>query len=135
MDPVDSIITDLSRLHISTESSTGLPLGTASSSVLYTYDAEMERHKAGPDHPERPDRTAAIHRHLRDCGLLDLTRNLPGRRATREELLLVHTPEHIDRILAFASDYRLNHPTPTPTDSGDSAEIVKTKKKNFGFLK
>jgi acetoin utilization deacetylase AcuC-like enzyme len=76
-------------------------------------------HDTGPHHPERPDRLRAIHRAVRQSGLIasadpfpnftsdlgtlpqapapavELTSAAP---ATRDHLLLVHPPEHIDRI-------------------------------------
>lgn len=76
-------------------------------------------HDTGRHHPERPDRLCAIHRGLRQAGLIsspdpfpefsidlgtlpaapspavELMQAMP---ATREQLLLVHPPEHIDRV-------------------------------------
>jgi acetoin utilization deacetylase AcuC-like enzyme len=59
-------------------------------------------HAVPPDHPERPDRIRAL---LKSEALFDpdgVVRMSAGRKATREELLLVHTPAHIDRIAATA---------------------------------
>jgi acetoin utilization protein AcuC len=52
----------------------------------------------GPMHPLRPERVLFTWDLIRDCGLLDRpsVETLPGRSATDDEILLVHTPEFID---------------------------------------
>jgi acetoin utilization deacetylase AcuC-like enzyme len=52
--------------------------------------------------PEQHGESPATKRRLRNLldvtGLLAQTVDLPGRKATREELLYVHTPEYVDRV-------------------------------------
>src|SRR5690348_10269255 len=76
-------------------------------------------HDTGPHHPERADRLRAIHRAVRVAGLVHSPDPFPefsidlgalpesvapvtelalAEPASREQLLLVHPPEHIDRI-------------------------------------
>ncbi|MEZ5076704.1 MAG: hypothetical protein R2725_04610 [Solirubrobacterales bacterium] len=54
--------------------------------------------------PEQHGESPATKRRLRNLldvtGLLAKTTAIPGRAATREELLYVHTPEYVDRIRA-----------------------------------
>ncbi len=65
-------------------------------------DPIFGEHDAGAGHPERPERLDAVRRGLRDGGLeKDLVRLAP-RAATPEELLLVHTAAHVDRLAASA---------------------------------
>ena len=63
-------------------------------------DPVFGEHDAGPGHPERPERLGAVRRGLREAGLELVP--LPAREATREELLRVHTPAHVDRLAAGA---------------------------------
>ena len=59
------------------------------------------RHDTGPGHPERPERVAALLDALRsDAALRGAVAERTGRHATDEELLRVHTPEHLDRVRA-----------------------------------
>ena len=78
-------------------------------------------HVTGPHHPERPDRLRAVHRAVREAGLVQTPDPFPEFRvdlgpfpadagavvvvdlgepepAAVEHLLLVHPPEHVDRV-------------------------------------
>ena len=57
-------------------------------------------HDPGPDHPECPDRLRAVRQALEDeaFALLDRTRATP---ASEAQLLRVHSPAHVARILAI----------------------------------
>jgi acetoin utilization deacetylase AcuC-like enzyme len=65
------------------------------------YDDDLFRaHDAGPGHPERPERLDAVRRGLRESGLeRELTLVAP-RPVTTQELLRVHTEEHLTRVAA-----------------------------------
>jgi len=63
-------------------------------------DPVFEEHDAGPGHPERPERLAAVRRGLRQGGLeREIVPSAP-RPATRDELVRVHTAAHVDRVAA-----------------------------------
>lgn len=49
-------------------------------------------------HPEKPERISNIFNLHRDYGLLDRVQILDGRKATEEELMLVHSEEHIRQM-------------------------------------
>jgi acetoin utilization deacetylase AcuC-like enzyme len=66
------------------------------------YDEAFLLHRAPYGHPENPGRLTAIWKRLREDGLADRCRRVPARKATRDELLAVHTPEHVDRVEATA---------------------------------
>jgi acetoin utilization deacetylase AcuC-like enzyme len=86
--------------------------------VGFISDPGMVAHDTGPRHPERPDRLRAVHRALREAGLLtspdpfptfseDLRKvawtsmpavELPLREATDDDLLLCHTRDHLNHI-------------------------------------
>jgi acetoin utilization deacetylase AcuC-like enzyme len=63
------------------------------------YDPVFLRHETGPVHPESPMRLRAVKRALDEIDWE--TEAIASRKATREELLLIHTPEHIDFILGL----------------------------------
>jgi acetoin utilization deacetylase AcuC-like enzyme len=58
-------------------------------------DPVFRDHLAGRQHPERPERFDAVMRGLGQAGLLERLARVDGRAATREELLLCHTPEYL----------------------------------------
>ena len=57
----------------------------------YYYDEKMEEHRPGPEgHVERPERIAAIHKHLQATGLLKRCTHMPTQMASAKELGIVH---------------------------------------------
>ncbi len=65
-----------------------------------TLTACFLEHDAGAGHPERPDRLAAVRQGLTQAGLLPRLLATVPRAATTEELLRVHTEEHVAGIAA-----------------------------------
>ncbi|HVR71407.1 MAG TPA: histone deacetylase [Vicinamibacteria bacterium] len=63
-------------------------------------DPVFREHDAGPGHPERPERLDAVRRGLREAGLEGALQLLRPRPATTQELLRVHTEEHVARVAA-----------------------------------
>ena len=70
--------------------------------VGFCDDPVFREHDAGPGHPERPERLDAVRRGLREGGIEGDLVALPPRAATREELLRVHTADHVDRLASAA---------------------------------
>jgi acetoin utilization deacetylase AcuC-like enzyme len=66
--------------------------------VLFYDDPLFREHDAGDGHPERPDRLDAVRRGLREGGLEPKLIAAPMRPVTTEELLRVHTEEHVARV-------------------------------------
>lgn len=66
----------------------------------YITHPDCMRHEMGADHPESPARLAAIHDRLLFDGLLDLMSVHDAPLATQEQLLRVHTPGHVARVMA-----------------------------------
>ena len=78
------------------------PAAAAASDVVgFAYQPDMLLHR-GPrnHHPEKPERLTAVLEVLQAGGLLDQCVRLPARSATDEELLRVHTAEHLKHVTA-----------------------------------
>ncbi|KAI9713671.1 MAG: Histone deacetylase hda1 [Chrysothrix sp. TS-e1954] len=91
-----------------------LPYATARTGIV--YDAKMGRHSSlefDDDHPEAPERIYGIIQGLRAAGLLPEDDETPGSdfqllriklaRASKDELCLVHSEGHVDRMMSTAS--------------------------------
>ena len=65
-------------------------------------DPAFREHDSGPGHPERPQRLEALRSGIRHAGLEAKLELLAPRSVTRDELLRVHTPAHVDAVAATA---------------------------------
>ncbi|MDQ5857013.1 MAG: histone deacetylase, partial [Acidobacteriota bacterium] len=83
-------------------------------------------HRAPYDHPEHPGRLSAIRGRLDKEGLTSRFRRVAAREATREELLAVHTEEHVERVAATAGipHVQLDPDTYTSSDSARAARLA-----------
>ena len=90
------------------------------------YDEAFLFHRAPYDHPEDPSRLSAIWSRLTGDGLVGRCRRVGAREATREELLAVHTPGHVDRVEATAArDFaQLDPDTYTSRHSATAARLA-----------
>ena len=90
------------------------------------YDERFLLHRAPYDHPEHPGRLSAIWNRVVSEGLVPRCRRIPAREATRQELLTIHTEEHIDRVAATALRDRaqLDPDTYTSRDSARAALLA-----------
>lgn len=70
--------------------------------VGFVYDPLYREYDAG-DHPESPERLRAILALLDSSGLSGRLTAVEARDATREDLTLVHTGEHVDQIQQLAA--------------------------------
>ena len=68
--------------------------------LVESHPACLE-HEAGPGHPERPARVVAAVDGIREAGLGDAVAWVEPRRATVEELALVHDPRYVDALRRF----------------------------------
>lgn len=64
------------------------------------YSAEFLKHRPSPSHPERPERLQAIHKVLKDEGLLDQMVHFSFSPASLSDIQRVHTADYIDRVAA-----------------------------------
>lgn len=70
--------------------------------TAYITHPACERHEMGPDHPECPERLAAVSDHLLIKGLMDCVQPYEAPAATREQLLRVHSALWLDRLQAIS---------------------------------
>lgn len=97
----------------------GLPVSRLPTGLCYDermrYHAEVSATSGENVHPEDPRRIYYIYKELCEAGLVDDPKHPPmvtpllridAREATREECLLVHTPEHYDFVKKTASKWR-----------------------------
>ncbi len=66
--------------------------------TLLIYDDVYLRHREEAPHPENPERLRAVLSALDERGMREKLRLLPARRASREELALVHRESYIDEV-------------------------------------
>lgn len=70
--------------------------------VCLVFDEQFLRHETG-SHPERPERVAAIEKHLRESGVWERLRHLSPAAATREEILRAHDERLYTLVTGTAS--------------------------------
>jgi acetoin utilization deacetylase AcuC-like enzyme len=69
------------------------------------HHAWCQEHETGPDHPERADRVEGILAAVRaDPALAGAVREVQARPATLQDLLRVHTPEHVAHVRQAAEE-------------------------------
>lgn len=90
------------------------------------FDEAFLRHRAPYEHPERPERLAAITARLRSDGLWDACERVPARRATDSELEAIHEAAYVAAIdatanIAFA---QLDADTYVCRDSAEAARLA-----------
>lgn len=61
-------------------------------------DERVRKHDCGPQHPESPARFTAILDQFESSGLLDRLEHVPSRRATDDDLSLVHPRSYLDLV-------------------------------------
>lgn len=66
-------------------------------STAFAWNRDHVGHSS-PFHPERPDRLRSIIDHLQEHGLWDRLDHRMAAPASREDALLVHTPEYLDAL-------------------------------------
>ncbi len=66
--------------------------------VGFVYSSEFLDHTPPAGHPERPERLRTLVEHLNASGLWKKMSHIKPRPATDEEILMVHTQEHVDFI-------------------------------------
>ncbi len=69
-------------------------------------DPKVVQHDGGPGHPEQPARFLAVHNQLKSTGLIDRLTPLTTRRASDDELALVHEREYIELVRREVSQGR-----------------------------
>lgn len=93
--------------------------------MVETHPAYLE-HETGAGHPERPARLDAVIAGLEASGVGEDLMWTEPRRASREELELVHPAAHLDELEAFcaAGGGRIDADTSAGVDSWDAAVLA-----------
>ncbi|MDX9714286.1 MAG: histone deacetylase [Dissulfurispiraceae bacterium] len=73
--------------------------------IGYVFSDIFLKHKLPHWHPESADRLEAINKTLREADLLSKLTMISPRPAEEEELMLVHTKAHIEKIKTFGPGY------------------------------
>lgn len=81
-------------------------------------DERYMEHEMGPHHPESPERLEAIYAMLEEPGMKEQFFEIPVRRAERDELLLIHSPNYVDSIAATAGEAYTYLDPDTQTSAG-----------------
>ncbi len=71
--------------------------------VGFAYNEALLRHEPPDWHPDSPERLIQIIVTLKAADLWGLLTHLAPRRATEEDIALVHTREHVERIKAYGA--------------------------------
>eukprot|EP00927_Polykrikos_kofoidii_P039603 TRINITY_DN33960_c0_g1_i1.p1 TRINITY_DN33960_c0_g1~~TRINITY_DN33960_c0_g1_i1.p1 ORF type:complete len:705 (-),score=67.97 TRINITY_DN33960_c0_g1_i1:34-2148(-) len=80
--------------------------------VAVVYDDDMQLHVGPSNHPEQPARIREICSQFEGAGILRATRRVPSRESTEEELRLVHTANHVEKVLQYEGGTNRRKPKP-----------------------
>lgn len=91
----------------------------------FVADARVNKHDPGPGHPEQPARYSSVMHQLESSGLLQDVTRLESRRATDDELALVHTRDYIALVERQVAQDRGTLSTGDTAINSDSAEAAR----------
>lgn len=87
-------------------------------------DSRFQLHLTGPGQPESPERFRAVHGALETSGLAAQLARIESREATKEEILLVHTPEYYDIVVRDITSGARTLSTGDTVTSADSLMVA-----------
>ncbi len=92
----------------------------------YLIDDRFRRHDTGIHHPESPSRLDNIQRALDAAGAAGRWYRVPAHPASAEQLALIHSPEHIERVRRSSqrAPVFLDPDTPVCRESYDAALLA-----------
>ena len=92
----------------------------------YVMDDRFRLHNPGDRHPESPGRLVVIQKALDDFGVARRWRRIAARRARVDQLELVHSPRHIERVRRASerAPCLLDADTPVSSESYDTALLA-----------
>ncbi|RZF39849.1 hypothetical protein LSTR_LSTR000497 [Laodelphax striatellus] len=103
----------------------GTKLMSPAHRLSFVYDPLMMEHRnMFESHPERPERISNIYETLKQYKALERMNQLESRKATEEELLLVHSPEHVEQMKSVSS-------IPLPAGSNEKAWRALSKEESY----
>jgi acetoin utilization protein AcuC len=77
--------------------------------VALVYGDELMKHRLSDQHPLQPIRVKLAVDLIKSTGLIEHSHLLPPRRATIDELQLVHSPEYVDLVRKLSDPGRRSH--------------------------
>ncbi len=81
-------------------------------------DTRYLNHETGPFHPESPRRLETIYKMLEESHIRGQFENIPARKAEKEELGWIHSPEYIDTVAATEGKDHVSLDPDTSTSPG-----------------
>ncbi len=83
----------------------------ATDRCLFVWDPVLTEHVYRPDHPLKPARLVGVHDTLARLGAFQLpgAGEIAPRRATREEIELVHAPEYVEAVMQASEEPDLDY--------------------------
>jgi acetoin utilization deacetylase AcuC-like enzyme len=88
-------------------------------------DERYKMHHMGAQHPESPQRLEVVYSMLEESDMKGNFREIPVRRAERDELLLVHSPEYVDMVASTeAKDYTYLDPDTQTSEGSYEAALL-----------
>ena len=94
-------------------------------STALAADSGVKQHDPGAGHPEQPARFDAILNQIKSSGLIQRLHLLPTRRATDDELALVHTRDYLALVNAELAERRTDLSTGDTQIGPHSAEAAR----------
>jgi acetoin utilization protein AcuC len=78
---------------------------------LFVWDRALTQHVYRPDHPLKPARLIGVHDTLKRLGAFDRPTAgvIAPRGATRDEIELIHAPDHVEAVMQASADPGLDH--------------------------
>ena len=88
-------------------------------------DNRYMNHQAGAFHPESPQRLEAIYGMLEEPDMAGCFNDVPVRRAERDELLLIHSPEYVELVAGTeGKDHRALDPDTSTSPGSYEAALL-----------
>jgi acetoin utilization deacetylase AcuC-like enzyme len=88
-------------------------------------DERYMKHHMGTHHPESPQRLEVVYSMLEEPDMRGNFREIPVRRAERDELLLIHSPEYVDMVASTeGKDYTYLDPDTQTSEGSYEAALL-----------
>ncbi|HEX7028723.1 MAG TPA: histone deacetylase family protein [Gammaproteobacteria bacterium] len=100
--------------------------------IVYISDEDFLKHQMTPGHPESPDRLTAIEKALKTAGLWQKLEHITPIPSSMEQLLRVHSREHIDSIYLLGTKASAGGLVTVDPDTYMNADTLNAARKAAG---